>query len=58
MEKERRGVRCGAVFKQTPVDCVVGAWSVCGVHAGGPSEVHVADSGRVSLRSAVCRGPR
>ena len=53
--RERWGERCEAVFKQTPVDCVVGPRSVCGVHARRPSEIHRADPGRVSLRSAVCR---
>lgn len=35
-----------------------GSWSVCGVHVGGPPEIHGDDSGRVPLGSTVRRGSR
>lgn len=40
------------------VEYFPGSWSVCGVHVGGPPEIHRDDPGSVSLGSAVCRGSR
>lgn len=40
------------------VEYFKGSWPVCGVHVGGPPEIHRDDPGRVPLGSAVRRGSR
>lgn len=40
------------------VEYFQGSWPVCGVHVGGPPEIHGDDPGRVPLGSAVRWGSR